>query len=67
MLKFEKKKSVAKRLIEWRLIVINLQSSIENIMEVIVRQHAGLCNVFSEDHVVRVRGKSDLKTSKEDG
>lgn len=36
-------------------------------MEVIVRQHVSVCNIFSEDNVVRVRGKSDLKTSKKDG
>jgi len=54
-------------LIEWRLVVINLQISIEKIMEVIVRRHVSVCNIFSEDHMVRVRGKGDLKTGKEGG
>jgi len=49
------------------MIVINLQSSIEKIMEVIARHHVSVCNIYSEDHVVRLRGKSDFKTSKEDG
>jgi len=36
-------------------------------MQVIIRQHVSLCNIFSEDHVVRVTGNSDLKSGKEDG
>jgi hypothetical protein len=36
-------------------------------MEVIARHHVSVCNIYSEYHVVRLRGKNDFKTSKEDG